>query len=147
MGWIYPPEVVPLYIRSKAVSLATSVNWAGNFSLTFFTPPAFKNIQWKVCPKSQLRYCYAAKQPPQVYMIFGTILMGSLIHVYLFFQETRGRTLEEMDEVFDQSVWAFKVHYTSRLAADVDKAREMVDSGKADTVEAEVIDESHKEKQ
>lgn len=49
MGWIYPPEVVPLYIRSKAVSLATSVNWAGNFSLTFFTPPAFKNIQWKVC--------------------------------------------------------------------------------------------------
>lgn len=48
MGWIYPPEVVPLYIRSKSVSLATACNWAGNFGLTFFTPPGFQNIQWKV---------------------------------------------------------------------------------------------------
>lgn len=82
----------------------------------------------------------------QVYMIFGTILMGSLIHVFLFFQETRGRTLEEMDEVFDQSVWAFKVHYTSRLAGDVDRAREMIDSGKATTVEEEVVDDVRKDK-
>lgn len=48
MGWVYPPEVTPLYTRSKAVSLATALNWAGNFSLTFFTPPGFENIQWKV---------------------------------------------------------------------------------------------------
>ena len=44
----YPPEIIPLYIRSKAVSLATFFNWACNFALTFFTPPAFQNIQWKV---------------------------------------------------------------------------------------------------
>lgn len=46
---LYPAEIIPLYIRSKAVSLATAFNWAGNFSLTFFTPPGFENIQWKVC--------------------------------------------------------------------------------------------------
>jgi hypothetical protein len=50
MGWIYPSEIVPLYIRNKAVSLSTFFNWAANFSLTFFTPPAFERIQWKVCP-------------------------------------------------------------------------------------------------
>lgn len=45
---IYPPEIIPLYIRSKTVSLATFFNWLMNFSLTFFTPPAFQHIQWKV---------------------------------------------------------------------------------------------------
>lgn len=49
IGWIYPVEIVPLNIRSKVVSLATFFNWAMNFALTFFSPPAFKNIQWKVC--------------------------------------------------------------------------------------------------
>ena len=48
VGWIYPAEIIPLHIRSKVVALATFFNWAGNFSLTFFTPPGFKNIQWKV---------------------------------------------------------------------------------------------------
>lgn len=48
LGWAYPPEIIPLYIRSKSVSLATFFNWACNFALTFFTPPGFQNIQWKV---------------------------------------------------------------------------------------------------
>jgi hypothetical protein len=48
MGWVYPSEIVPLYIRNKAVSLSTFFNWAANFSLTFFIPPAFEKIQWKV---------------------------------------------------------------------------------------------------
>jgi hypothetical protein len=49
LGWIYPPEIIPLHIRSKSIALATFSNWACNFSLTFFTPPAFQNIQWRVC--------------------------------------------------------------------------------------------------
>ncbi|CAI7664464.1 unnamed protein product [Penicillium manginii] len=49
----YPPEIIPLYIRSKAVSLSTFFNWGCNFALTFFTPPGFQNIQWKeTCGKS-----------------------------------------------------------------------------------------------
>jgi hypothetical protein len=45
---IYPAEIIPLYIRSKSVSLATFFNWSMNFALTFFSPPAFRNIQWRV---------------------------------------------------------------------------------------------------
>lgn len=93
MGWIYPSEVIPLYIRSKAVSLATVFNWACNFSLTFFTPPAFQNIQWRI------------------YMIFGSFTFAAFCHVFLFFQETRGKTLEEMNDIFDNNIFAIgKIH-------------------------------------
>lgn len=98
MGWIYPSEIIPLYIRSKAVSLATLFNWACNFSLTFFTPPAFQNIQWRF------------------YMIFGTFCVAAFIHVFLFFQETRGKSLEEMNDVFDNNTFAFGKIKTEGLA-------------------------------
>lgn len=55
IGWLYPAEVLPLYIRSKATSIGVGVNWVGNFALTFFTPPAFQHIQWRVSP---LLVCY-----------------------------------------------------------------------------------------
>ncbi|KAK2590457.1 hypothetical protein QQS21_011858 [Conoideocrella luteorostrata] len=89
MGWIYPSEIIPLYIRSKAVSLATLFNWACNFSLTFFVPPAFENIQWRF------------------YMIFGSFCVAAFVHVFLFFQETRGKTLEQMNAIFDHNTVAF----------------------------------------
>lgn len=37
-----------MYIRTKVTSVGVGVNWVGNFALTFFTPPAFQNIQWRV---------------------------------------------------------------------------------------------------
>lgn len=43
IGWVYPSEVLPMYIRSKTTSLGVGTNWIGNFALTFFTPPAFKS--------------------------------------------------------------------------------------------------------
>ncbi|KAK2808593.1 hypothetical protein FQN50_004625 [Emmonsiellopsis sp. PD_5] len=58
VGWVYPTEIIPLYIRSKTVSLATVFNWAMNFSLTFFTPPAFQNIQYKVRKLGPIRLYY-----------------------------------------------------------------------------------------
>ncbi|KAJ5676183.1 hypothetical protein N7462_009080 [Penicillium macrosclerotiorum] len=114
LGWAYPPEIIPLHIRSKAVSLATFFNWGCNFALTFFTPPAFQNIQWKI-------YC-----------VFGTFCMLAALHVFLLFQDTCGKSLEEIDEVFEnQSIWAFKVKQEpSRFTADVEQAREDLSAAK-----------------
>ena len=47
VSWIYPPELYPLRVRGKAVALSTSANWAFNFALGYFVPPAFVNIQWR----------------------------------------------------------------------------------------------------
>jgi len=53
------------------------------------TPPAFQNIQWRF------------------YMIFGTFCVAAFVHVFLFFQETKGKSLEEMNDIFDNNTFAF----------------------------------------
>lgn len=83
ISWVYPPEVYPLRVRSKAVALATSSNWAFNTALGAFVPKAFETIRWKV------------------YIIFGVFNLAMLLHVAFVFPETAGKTLEEVQLIFD----------------------------------------------
>jgi hypothetical protein len=129
MGWIYPSEIIPLYIRSKAVSLATVANWACNFSLTFFVPPAFQNIQWRF------------------YMIFGAFCLAALIHVFFFFQETRGKSLEEMNDIFDNNTFAFgKINTTGEAFSDrVRQVEKELNEGKGPgSLDGEVVESAEK---
>lgn len=40
-------------------------------------------------------------------MIFGTFCVAAFIHVFIFFQESQGHSLEEMDVIFDRNKFAF----------------------------------------
>jgi len=82
VSWVYPPELFPLRVRGKAVALCTSANWAFNFALGYFVPPAFENIQWKV------------------YIVFGIFCFAMFCHVLLMFPETAGKSLEEVESMF-----------------------------------------------
>ncbi|KAI2935282.1 hypothetical protein CBS147321_8952 [Aspergillus niger] len=81
-SWVYPPELFPLRVRGKATALCTSANWAFNFALSYFVPPAFVNIQWKV------------------YILFGVFCTAMFLHIFFFFPETTGKTLEEVEAIF-----------------------------------------------
>ncbi|KAF1981599.1 general substrate transporter [Aulographum hederae CBS 113979] len=83
VSWIYPPELFPLRVRGKAVALATSANWAFNFALAYFVPPAFVNIQWRT------------------YIIFGVFCIAMFLHVLFLFPETAGKPLEEITVIFE----------------------------------------------
>jgi hypothetical protein len=63
-------------------------------------------------------------------MVFGTFCVCGGIHVFLLFQETCGKTLEEMGDIFDnESIWAFKVKdRESRLVAEVEQAAKKFDA-------------------
>jgi MFS family permease len=89
-SWTYPAEIFPSKIRAKAVSLATASNWFWNCVLAFAVPPLLWNINWKM------------------YMIFATFNGLAFIHMFLTAPETKGKTLEEMDEVFDSGLPAWK---------------------------------------
>lgn len=82
VSWIYPPELFPLRLRGKAVALSTASNWIFNFSLSYFVPPSFENIQWKT------------------YILFGVFCTAMTIHVFFAFPETAGKTLEEVETMF-----------------------------------------------
>ncbi|KAG0082673.1 hypothetical protein BGZ92_011501 [Podila epicladia] len=90
VSWTYPAEIYPLRIRAKAVSLSTASNWAFNFVLAYAVPPALENIQYRT------------------YFIFAGCCVAMTIHIFLMYPETKGRTLEEMDELFNSDVPAWK---------------------------------------
>ncbi|KAH9937179.1 general substrate transporter [Fomitopsis serialis] len=79
--WLFPPEIMPLTIRAKGVSLSTATNWAFNFLVGEITPFLQEHIEWRLYP------------------MHGFFCVCSFVVVY---PETRGVPLEEMDAVFGE---------------------------------------------
>jgi MFS family permease len=46
--WLYPPEILPLKIRSKGASLSTATNWAFNWLVGEMTPILQEWIGWRL---------------------------------------------------------------------------------------------------
>lgn len=46
--WLYPPEILPLSIRSKGASLSTATNWACNWLVGQMTPVLQDLITWRL---------------------------------------------------------------------------------------------------
>ncbi|KAF3761581.1 hypothetical protein M406DRAFT_50654 [Cryphonectria parasitica EP155] len=90
VAWIYASEVFPLRYRAKGVGISASGNWIFNLALALFVPSAFTNIQWKT------------------YMIFGTFCAFMAVFAFLLYPETSGKSLEEIDYVFEAKVPAWK---------------------------------------
>ncbi|KAJ3733246.1 hypothetical protein DFJ43DRAFT_1153612 [Lentinula guzmanii] len=105
VSWTYPAEIYSLKTRGKAVSLATATNWIFNFALAWATPPGFANIAWKT------------------YFVFGTFNFAACVHFFFMFPETVGRTLEEVEDIFNEghpfAPWKIGKHTGKRTLADV----------------------------
>jgi hypothetical protein len=71
-----------------------------NLALAYFVPPAFTNITW------------------QTYMIFGTFCFVMIFHIFFFYPETAGYTLEEIEQRFDEGMSAWR---RAEGTADFDK--------------------------
>ncbi|CAF3758695.1 unnamed protein product [Rotaria socialis] len=89
-AWVYCTEIFPLSMRSKGTSITTAANWATNCIVSFLVPALLESLTYGT------------------YLIFGIfcIIMGTII--YLFYPETNGKSLEDMDLVFGQSILAVK---------------------------------------
>ncbi|KAI8137384.1 general substrate transporter [Fennellomyces sp. T-0311] len=82
IGWVFGSEVFPLRARAKAMSISTSANWMCNFIIGLVTPPMLSGIGYGT------------------YVFFGCFCFLSFFFVLFIVPETKGRTLEEMDEIF-----------------------------------------------
>ncbi|KAK3072855.1 hypothetical protein LTR53_006041 [Teratosphaeriaceae sp. CCFEE 6253] len=85
--WVYPAEIFSTEIRARGNSLSTMSNWILNLIFAQFSPTALKNVGF--------RYFYA-------FFVFNICAVACYV---FFYPETKGRTLEQMDELFgDQLV-------------------------------------------
>lgn len=89
-AWVISGEIYPLRLRGKGMSLATASNWLFNFILSLITPylvsPQYANLKTNVG------------------FIWGGFTLVGLVWVYLSVPETKGLSLEEVDEMFEARV-------------------------------------------
>jgi sugar porter (SP) family MFS transporter len=83
--FMYAAEISPLSIRHKVTAISACSNWLFNFLVAEVTPHAMKNIGY--------RY----------YIVYACISAFAFVVSFFFFPETKGRTLEEIDEIFIRS--------------------------------------------
>lgn len=96
LPWLYPPEILPLLVRSKGTSLSTASNWAFNWLVGEMTPILQELIQWRM------------------YLIPAALCFLSFAAVFVMFPETKGLHLEDMDLVFDDLLSVFSWHSSGR---------------------------------
>lgn len=93
IGFLIPPEVYPLAVRSKGVSLSTATNWFANYVVGQLTPILQERIGWVM------------------YLFPATSCVLSVATVMYFYPETKGVELEDIDRLFDEYYGVTKNNY------------------------------------
>ena len=91
VSWLYPTEINSTQNRIVGMSYGVATNWLINFGVVFITPLGI------------------ARLGSQFYVIW-TVLNGLMVPIlYLFYPETAGRSLEDIDGMFaaQPTVWVF----------------------------------------
>ena len=86
ISWVYPAEIFPAEIRARGNSLSTFTNWSLNLVFAQCAPIALEQLGF-----------------PFFYFFFVWNLIAAVCY-FFFFPETKGRTLEQMDQLFGDQV-------------------------------------------
>ncbi|OAL29784.1 hypothetical protein AYO20_09076 [Fonsecaea nubica] len=83
LAYTYPPEILKFSQRGKGVAASQAIGFAISFINLYTSPIALEKIQWKY-------YAITAG--------WDTVI---LIVIIALFKETKGKTLEQIDEIFE----------------------------------------------
>ncbi|KAL9636008.1 MAG: hypothetical protein Q9204_002408 [Flavoplaca sp. TL-2023a] len=84
VAWVYVAEVWSLETQAIGMALASVANWAFNFALGLFVPPAFHTVSWKTS------------------IIFGVLCFVAAFQAFLCYPETAQKSLEEIEVLFSK---------------------------------------------
>ncbi|KAL2795160.1 general substrate transporter [Aspergillus keveii] len=105
--YIYVPEIMTMAIRAKGSSISVVCNVLINIVFNQVSPIAFSNVGYKY------------------YSLFICTNILGAITVFLYFPETKGKTLEEIGHIFGDDV----------IVADLQQAREKIEATDVEMVE------------
>ncbi|NWW22716.1 GTR10 protein, partial [Falcunculus frontatus] len=85
MTWLVLSEIYPAGIRGRAFAFCNSFNWAGNLliSLSFLDLIDAIGFSW-------------------MFLLYGLMGVMAVVFIYLFVPETKGQSLEEIDQQFSR---------------------------------------------
>ncbi|CCF56406.1 hypothetical protein KAFR_0B01080 [Kazachstania africana CBS 2517] len=93
--WVISAELYPLGVRSKCAAICASANWFANFICAFITP-YIVNLGDE-----------ASETKSKIFFLWGSLNAVGFIIAYLTVYETKGLTLEEIDELYRKSPSCF----------------------------------------
>ena len=100
VAWVVTGEIFPLKIRAKGLSMTTASNWLLNWAIAYSTPYLVNN---------------SPGQPPQgvdlkskIFFVWGSCCFVCIIFVWLMIYETKGLSLEQVDELYAKVKYAWK---------------------------------------
>lgn len=89
VSWCYSPEINSLKYRSRGNALGMATQWICNFVVVMITPVGVANLGYKF------------------YIIWACTNLSFVFMNYYFLVETAGKSLEEMDGIFERHPGAF----------------------------------------
>ncbi|KAK3348507.1 hypothetical protein B0H65DRAFT_523499 [Neurospora tetraspora] len=115
LAWVVTSELYPLKHRSQMLSISTATNWLFNWAIAYSTPylvnygPGNANLQSKI------------------FFIWGTACLLCVAFVYFYIFETKGLSLEEVDEMYqtpglkakNSSKWRPSIHFRETPLTEV----------------------------
>ncbi|KAI0477330.1 general substrate transporter [Xylariaceae sp. FL0804] len=90
LAWVVTGEIFPLKTRAKSLSMTTATNWLLNFAIAYATPylvnygPGYADLQ------------------SRVFFIWFAACFVCIAFVYFFIYETKGWSLEEVDQMYNE---------------------------------------------
>ncbi|KAI1770605.1 hexose transporter [Hypoxylon cercidicola] len=90
LAWVVTGEIFPLKMRAKSLSMTTATNWLLNWAIAYATPylvnygEGYANLQSKI------------------FFVWFAACFLCIAFVYFFIYETKGWSLEEVDELYSE---------------------------------------------
>jgi hypothetical protein len=100
--WVVCSEISTGRNRSKLMTISTCCNWFFNWLVSFTFPYLFN--------------ADAANLNTKVGFLYGSLMVGAVIWVYFLLPETAGRSLEDIDEMFNKHIPARQ--FSCKFSAD-----------------------------
>ncbi len=90
LAWVVTGEIFPLKTRAKSLSITTATNWLLNWAIAYSTPylvnygDGYANLQSKI------------------FFVWFACCFLCILFVYLMIYETKGLTLEQVDQLYEE---------------------------------------------
>lgn len=101
--YIYCTEIFPSHLRARGSSLSISGLFFATVVFTCAAPTAFANIGWKF------------------YIVFAITTLMMIVAIWMYWPETKGLSLEEINALFGEEVAVDISHLTAEQRAALDE--------------------------